>query len=139
VMFYGRGAGQDPTASAVVADVMSVAAGWYPKAFAQMSLWPDQQPPVNLLGPDELHSRFYVRINAMDKPGTLAKLTALLGEAGISLSGVIQHESNQGQFVPVVITTHRARYGALRGALEKISRLDVVESMPVAIRILEMP
>ena len=139
VMFYGRGAGQDPTASAVMADVMSIAAGWYPRAFAQMCLWPDQQAPVKLLGADELTSRFYVRINALDKPGTLAKLTAILGEAGISLSGVIQHESNEGQFVPIVISTHQARYGSLRQALEKISRLDVVETMPVAIRILEMP
>lgn len=139
VMFYGRGAGQDPTASAVMADVMSIASGWYPRAFAQMALWPDQQAAVKLLGADELTSRFYVRINALDKPGTLAKLTAVFGEAGISLSGVIQHESNEGRFVPVVISTHQARHGSLRKALDSISRLDVVESTPVAIRILEMP
>lgn len=138
-MFYGRGAGQDPTASAVVADVMNIANGWYPRAYANMNIWPDQQQPVELIDPDDQISRFYLRINMLDRPATLAAVTAILGEAGISISGVVQHEQAADQFVPVVITTHNARIGALRQALGRIESLDVIDGKPAAIRILEMP
>ncbi len=138
-MFYGRGAGQDPTASAVVADVMNIADGWYAHAFAQRHTWPDQQQPAKLIDPDQQVSRFYLRINMMDRPATLAKVTAILGDAGISISGVVQHEQAVDKFVPVIITTHDAQAGALRGALAKIEALDVIDGKPVAIRIIEMP
>ncbi|NJL30289.1 MAG: homoserine dehydrogenase [Phycisphaerales bacterium] len=136
---YGRGAGQMPTASAVLADVLNIAAGWYPQAFTGMNLWPDTQPMAVIVDPDDLVSRFYVRIKALDKPGTMARVTAVLGEAGISLSAVRQHEVAADSFVPVVVTTHAARYGALRSALAAIAKLDVIEGQPVCIRIVDMP
>ncbi|MCC7144923.1 MAG: homoserine dehydrogenase [Phycisphaeraceae bacterium] len=139
VMLYGRGAGQRPTASAVVSDLMNIASGWYPKAFADLRIWCDQHEPVKLGNPVGQESRYYVRINALDKPGTLAGVTKALGDAGISLSGVVQHEMAEGKFVPVVITTHKAAQGALRAALAEIARLKVVEGEPVAIRIVDMP
>ncbi len=136
---YGRGAGQMPTASAVVSDVINLAAGWYPQAFATMNLWPDTQTEAVIVDADDLVSRFYVRIKALDKPGTMAKVTAVLGEAGISLSAVRQHEVAADKFVPVVVTTHAARYGALRQALARITQLEVIEGQPVCIRIVDMP
>lgn len=139
VMAYGRGAGDMPTASAVVGDLLNVASGWYPKAFESMRLWCDGFEPVRVIAPEQLHSRFYVRVNAKDQPGVMARVTQALGDAGISLSAVIQHEENVGNFVPLAITTHRAREGALMQALERIAKLEVIDGQPVCIRILEMP
>lgn len=138
-MYYGRGAGSLPTASAVVSDLLNVASGWYPAAFASMNLWVDSHQPVALLNPEDLRSRFYLRINAKDTTGVMAKVSTILGDAGISLSAIRQHEADAGQFVPVVITTHHAREGSIRQALNMIEQLDVIEGSPVCIRILDTP
>ncbi len=67
--YYGRGAGQMPTASAVVSDLLNVAAGWYPQAFAGMNLWADRQAEARLVDAADLTSRYYLRVNAKDVPG----------------------------------------------------------------------
>ena len=84
-------------------------------------------------------SRFYLRINAVDKPGVIAQATAALGDVGISLSAVLQHEINAGSYVPVVIITHKARRGDLLEAARRIESMDVIEGQPVVIRIMDMP
>ncbi len=138
--FYcGHGAGQMPTASAVVSDLLNLASGWYPYGFERMTLWREDQPQADPINPDDLTSRFYIRINAQDEPGVLAKVAQILGKGEISLSAVLQHESSDGRFVPVVITTHDARQGALDRALEEIAGLDVVQGRPVWIRIVDLP
>ncbi len=138
-MYYGPGAGSLPTASAVVSDLLNTASGWYPAAFSSLRLWPDQHQRARVVEPTELASRFYLRFNAMDKPGVLAKLSAILGDAGISISAVLQHEYNAGAFVPMVIVTHRAPEGAVAGALEEIQQLEVIQGQPVRIRIVDLP
>jgi homoserine dehydrogenase len=138
-MFLGRGAGSLPTAGAVVSDLLNVASGWYPVAFSRMNLWCDRHPPVKLVDPNDLVSRYYIRLNARDVPGVMAKVAMAFGDSGISLSAVMQHESAVGQFVPVVITTHQARRGAVRSALAKIEQLDVIDGNPVCIHIVDMP
>ncbi|MFW6033474.1 MAG: homoserine dehydrogenase, partial [Phycisphaeraceae bacterium] len=110
-LYYGAGAGRMPTASAVVSDLLNVASGWYPLAFSQMQLTPDRKGEAGIMDPEQLVSRFYLRLNVLDKPGTLAKITALLGDANISLSAVLQEETDIGRAVPVVITTHDAKRG----------------------------
>lgn len=138
-MYYGRGAGRMPTASAVVSDLLNVAAGWYPHAFAHMKLWCDSHAPVKPVDAGDLESRFYLRINALDVPGVMGKVSTILGDAGISISAILQHEADAGKMVPVVITTHRARRGAVIAALDRIEKLDVIAGRPVAIRIVDMP
>jgi homoserine dehydrogenase len=138
-IFYGEGAGQMPTASAVVSDLLNVASGWYGCAFARMHLTPDRHAPARLFDSNELRSRFYVRINALDVPGTMAQVTRILGDHGISLSAVLQHEADAGQFVPVVITTHQARQGDIRAALAAVQGLEVIDGQPVMMRIVDMP
>lgn len=137
-LYFGRGAGRMPTASAVVSDLMNVAAGWYPHAFASMGIWPEPgDPPVHV--DEDLESRFYLRISALDVPGVMAEVSRRLGEAAISLSAIRQHESNEGEFVPVVITTHRAKLSALTGAIKAIASLDCIDGEPVWIRIVDLP
>lgn len=138
-LYYGQGAGQMPTASAVVGDLLNLAAGWYPAAFHGLHLAPDLSVPGKLVDPDDLVSRFYLRMHALDVPGVMAKVTRVLGDAGISLSAVLQHESAAGQFVPVVVTTHDARRGDLTRAAARIADLDVIQSAPVVIRIADLP
>ncbi len=138
-MYYGRGAGQLPTAGAVVSDLLNVASGWYPQAFGAMNLWCDRHEPVELVDADDLTSRFYIRVNALDVPGVMAKITRILGDAGISLASFLQHESAVGQFVSVVLTTHLARQGAVREALAAIERLDEINGRPVSVRIVDLP
>ncbi|MEZ6191156.1 MAG: homoserine dehydrogenase [Phycisphaerales bacterium] len=139
-LYYGQGAGRMPTASAVVADVMNIASGWYGKAFSGMKLTPDLHEPALLANADDLRSRYYLRINAEDKPGVIARITAELGDRGISLSAVLQHEPEPGSdYVPIVIVTHEARRGDLLEAVGLIASMDVIEGPPVMIRIVDMP
>lgn len=139
-MFYGHGAGQMPTASAVVGDILNVAAGWYPHAFASMCIWPDQHKATAIASPDIVTNRYYLRIAAKDQPGVMAKVAGVLGDHAISISAILQHESpDGGSFVPLIITTHDAPEGAMRSAAAAIAKLDVVADKPVCLRIIELP
>ena len=138
-MYYGRGAGRMPTASAVVSDVINVASTWYPKAFSAMNLWCNGQNAAELEDADDLMSRFYLRMSALDKPGVVAQVSRILGDAEISLSALLQHEVAADQFVPVVIVTHQARQGAVMGALNAIEQLESIQGPPVCIRIADLP
>jgi homoserine dehydrogenase len=138
-LFYGRGAGQMPTASAVVADLVSVALGTTPLAFKQLKIFPDATSPANVLPIEELQSRYYIRLMARDVPGVMAEVTEALGRDKISLSAVLQRESDEGQYVPVVITTHMAREGAMRQALKAIDSLKTIQPPSVCLRIIDQP
>jgi homoserine dehydrogenase len=138
-LFYGRGAGQMPTASAVVADLVNVALGIAQLSFSQLKIFPDQIPPAQVLPPADVTGRYYFRLMARDEPGVLAQVTRILGEKSISLSAVLQHEANDGHTVPVVVTTHIAREGSVRAALTEIDKLDAIHPPTVCLRILDLP
>lgn len=138
-MFYGRGAGRTPTASAIVADLVSVTMGTTGEIFKRLKIYPDECPPVKVLPFDQLKSRYYMRLAAKDEPGVLAQVTAALGKHGISLSSVLQHEGDGGQFVPIVITTHQAREGSVREALKEIDSLKTIQPATVCLRIIDQP
>ncbi len=138
-LFYGRGAGQLPTASAVVADLIGVATGTTPLAFKRLNIFPDSAAAAVPLPIDQLQSRYYLRLTARDLPGVMAQVTHALGEHGISLSAIRQHEAEDSQFVPVVITTHMAREGAIRAALSEIDSLPTIQSPTVCLRVIDQP
>ncbi|MEM1355870.1 MAG: homoserine dehydrogenase [Planctomycetota bacterium] len=138
-MFYGQGAGQMPTASAVVSDLLGVVSGWYPAAFEGMKLTPDLADPAPLLDQADTESPYYLRMETLDVPGVMAKVTGILGEQEISLSAVLQHESRAGEVVSLVVTTHRARRGDVQAAAEKIAELEPIQGEPVVIRVIELP
>ena len=139
VMFYGQGAGRGPTASAVVSDLLNVVSGGYPASFAGTRLTPDAAGSVDLLPPEAVVGRFFLRVQAVDRPGTLAKLTTILGEEGIGVRGMTQHESNHGQAVPVVFTTDAVTRGAVDRAVKRLADCDAVEGPPAVIRIVDSP
>lgn len=140
-MYYGRGAGGRPTASAVVADILSVALGSVPAAFKSLTIWPDQTEETSLLPTDDIESRYYLRLMVRDEPGVFARIAEILGAQRISLSSVLQKEPSapEGEtaIVPVVITTHTAREGNVRTALKALDSLDEVVEQSVCISILD--
>lgn len=138
-LFYGRGAGALPTASAVVADLLSVANGAAPALFRSLRIFTDRTPPAAVQAISELRSRYYLRVMARDVPGTISQIAASLGRHGISISAILQREDNGGKFVPIVITTHGAVEGALGASLREIDALDCVQAPTVRLRIIDSP
>ncbi len=138
-LYYGRGAGQMPTASAVVGDLINLVAGSYGALFENMATWPDQQPAPKLADLDRVTARYYLRVNALDQPGVLARVAEVLGEHGVSIAAVNQHEQSVGQFVSLVVITHEAATGAVRRAADDIAQMDVIDGEPICIRIIDMP
>jgi len=84
---------------------------------------------------DQVVSRYYVRLSVVDRPGTLAKIAAILARARIGISSVIQPEGHEGESVPLILMIHDATNAAMKRALGKIGQLDVVKETPVMIRV----
>ena len=140
VMFYGRGAGMMPTASAVVADIIDVAIGNSGTTFRHVHLKPRSEVEPLIENIDDCKSRFYIRVMAKDEPGVVASYGGVLRDHQISISGALQHEgSGPDNTVPVVITTHTTRQRNITGALNDLEGLDVFSGKPVCIRIVDIP
>src|SRR5205085_6830322 len=88
-----------------------------------------------VLSMDDVVSRYYVRLNVADRPGTMAKVATILGEAKIGISSVIQPEGHVGDIVPLILMIHDATNAAMNKALAKIARLSVAKGKPVLIRV----
>lgn len=141
-MFYGRGAGRMPTASAVVSDVVDIILGNAVRTFQQLCLLPDVTVPAAIKPIEEIVSRYYLRLMVVDRPGVLAKLTEIFGRYNISISAVLQHEGakddqNGEPIVPVVVLTHRAKEGNLQSAINEIAKLEASAERPVCIRVVD--
>jgi homoserine dehydrogenase len=138
-LFYGRGAGQMPTASAVVSDLIQTALGTAALAFKQLQIFADSTPAARVLPFEELQSRYYLRVLAKDQPGVMAQVAAVLGKYQVSISAILQHESAENNQVPIVITTHLAREGALQKAISEINCLPVIQPPAACLRIIDQP
>jgi len=140
-LYYGAGAGEMPTASAVVADLIEIARELRrgsARRVSPLSYLPTELRPKPLLPLGELRGPAYLRFTAVDRPGVLAHITGVLGEFEIGIESVIQKgRARSGQSVPVLMQTHPAVELALRGALEEIDRLDDVTAPTRVIRIEE--
>jgi len=140
VMYYGRGAGMMPTASAVVADIIDVALGNSATTFRHLHLKPRSETVSLIDEIGNLVSRFYIRIMCKDKPGVIAQWSKVLAEHEISISGALQHEGTGPEnTVPVVIATHPTQQKNVSAALEDMEELDVIGGKPVCIRIVDIP
>lgn len=140
VFFHGLGAGQMPTASAVVADMIDTAVGRTALTFRTLNLWSQEEARVHMSDPAKLAGRFYLRFTVDDHPGVLAAITGVLGRHGISIASVIQHEPSQdgnGSVVPLVIMTHTAEEGAAAAAVAEIDRLLCTRPGSVRLRVLK--
>jgi homoserine dehydrogenase len=134
-LYYGRGAGKDATASAVLSDV----------ADAALDLHHSSENRVPPFVPHERHgavqpiedsvARYYVRLSVVDKPGVIAQVSAILGQAKISIASLIQPEGHEGDAVPLILMMHAAPYSAMSRALRSIGQLPTVKAPPMMIRV----
>jgi len=139
-MFYGRGAGMMPTASAIVADIIEVAMVNSKKLFKHLAFEPRSKVSGYIGKIDELVSRFYIKLKVMDKPGVFAQICTVLAKHDISLSGVLQHEEhNSNNMVPAIVTTHPTRQKKITAALDDFAKLEIVKDKPMCIRIVDIP
>ena len=137
-LYYGRGAGGSPTASAVVADVVGIGTGVLPAVFSSTRFWPDRNTTGPQVGLDGSVSRFYVRIMAQDRPGVLASISDILGRHEISIASLRQNEqARRNELVPVVVTPHSCREPAIRDAIARIDALDTTDGSTVCMPIVE--
>jgi homoserine dehydrogenase len=141
-MFYGRGAGRMPTASAVVADVIDIILGNALRTFNDLSILPDVAAKANIKPMEDIFTRYYLRLMVIDRPGVLAKLTEIFGRYNMSISAITQREGSaydeRGEaIVPVVVLTHRAREGNVQAAIKEIAGLEVCTQKPICIRVVD--
>ncbi len=140
VMFYGRGAGQNPTASAVTGDLIaisrSIAAGVQSRRAAPLGFIDNTVVTIPLKPVEEIVTSFMLRFTALDQPGVLAGIAGVLGKNCISIKSMVQTaRHNGGQAVPIVIMTHEASEGAIRKALEEIDGFEFISEKSRLIRI----
>ncbi|WP_422036135.1 homoserine dehydrogenase [Reyranella sp.] len=131
-MFQGRGAGQGPTASAVVADLVDVARGRHMPAFVV----PADRLATKKASPIDRHvGAYYIRLMVQDRPGVIAAVSGALAKERISLESMLQRGRSESGEVPVVLTTHETEEAAMRRALARIAKLGAVAEEPCVIRI----
>jgi homoserine dehydrogenase len=134
-LFYGRGAGKDATASAVLSDVADAALDLKNGTKVRIPPFVAHARNGRIMPMDDIVSRYYVRLDVVDRPGVLAKIAAIFAAAKIGISSVIQPEGHEGESVPLILMLHDAPNSAMRKALGQIAKLPPVKSKPVMIRV----
>lgn len=132
ITLQGAGAGADPTASAVVADIVDVVCGARNPCFGV-----DTARMKKLKSAKASFAQHYLRLQVMDKPGVVADIAAILRDEAISIESFIQHGKSVNESVPVVITTHAVDASAVQRAAKAMSKLAVVTEAPCVMRIEE--
>jgi homoserine dehydrogenase len=137
VFLHGMGAGQMPTASAVVADLIDTVVGRTAITFNTLELWSEQPARAQLRPFGEVSTRFYLRFDVDDHPGVMADVTGVLGRHGISISSIIQHEASAQRdgIVPLVIMTHVTPEKFAQRAMDEIIALESVHQGSVRMRV----
>ncbi len=138
-LYYGAGAGAEPTASAVVADLVEVTrvlTSDPENHVPHLAFQPDALADLPILPIEAVHSAYYLRLQAKDRPGTLADVTRILAEHGISIEAILQKEPAEGATdVPVIILTHRVREGEMDHAIAGIEALESIGAPVMKIRV----
>jgi len=136
-MFFGRGAGEMPTASAVVSDVIylskNIHSGIAGKAPCFIC---DSRKKIKVLDINDVKMRYYMRINSVDRPGVLSRISGILGEHNVSIDSVYQMgRGRPSGNVPIVLMTHFSKEGDVRKALSRIAGLSIVSKKSVLLRV----
>ncbi len=133
LFFEGQGAGAEPTASAVVADLIDLARGHFSPAFGIPAAQLKKLKAVKA-GSGQM-ACWYMRLQVVDKPGVVADISAILRDEAISIESLLQHGRSQTESVPVVITTHAASAEVMRRAIGKMARLPTIIGQPCLLQI----
>lgn len=135
LLFYGRGAGMFPTASAVMSDVLDIAKKISGNEACCAGIPVGAKTGARVLSLGDIVSKYYLRFQAADKPGVLGRIAQTLGANGISILSVHQKESHDSRSVPVVILTYEAREANLRRALRTIDAQKDIREKTVVLRV----
>ncbi|MEN8801920.1 MAG: homoserine dehydrogenase [Thiogranum sp.] len=137
-LYYGAGAGAEPTASAVVADLVDVARTLTvdpENRVPHLAFQPAALTDLPILSMDDVKTAYYLRLCALDRPGVMADITRLLGDRAISIEALIQKEPPEGQSqVPVILLTREVREQQMNEAIQQIELLDSVQGKVTRIR-----
>ena len=134
-LFYGRGAGRNATASAVVSDIVDIGLNLANKTPRRISSFREGPQFKDLVKMDDVKSRYYLRIQVLDVPGVLAKVTRILGENDISISSLVQREGQSQNNVSLLIITHQTLEKHIKSAISQINALPEVRDTAKLIRI----
>jgi homoserine dehydrogenase len=141
-LFYGRGAGAEPTASAVVADLVDVtrmATADPEHRVPHLAFQPDRLSDAPILPMSEVSTAYYLRLRAYDRPGVLADVTRICADLSISIDAIFQKEAGEGEDqVDVVILTHATQEKNINAAIRRIEALATIPSPVVRIRLEEL-
>jgi homoserine dehydrogenase len=141
-MYYGAGAGAEPTASAVVADLVDITrlhTADPDHRVPHLAFQPDRMSDAPVLPMDEVVTSYYLRMRVLDRPGVLADITRILADASISIDAMIQREPGEGEEqVDIIMLTHPAREKNVNAAMAKIEKLPVVTGKVTRIRLEEL-
>ena len=137
-LYYGAGAGSEPTASAVIADVIDIVRALTSdpeNRVPHLAFQPNELSDTSILPMEEVETAYYLRMQAIDRPGVLAEVTKILGDLGISIEAILQKEPEAGvSHVPIIFLTQRVQEKNMNEAIEKIKNLDVIEGDITRIR-----
>ena len=139
VFFHGQGAGQMPTASAVVADIIDTVVGRSQITFNNLELWSESNRPISMADANHTVDRYYLRMQVIDKPGVMAEITGILGNNGVSIASIIQHKRENGsssETVPLVIMSHETTHGSIIQSVSEFTQSDNIESQAVVYKVL---
>lgn len=151
-LYYGPGAGSEPTGSSVVADIIDVVRTLDADAMHRvptLGFQPEALQPVTVLKTPDYHSAYYLRLQALDEPGVMASITSIFGELGISIEAILQKEpevsvdsesvdendSMNTPVVPIILLTRRVREGLIEQAIERVQALDAITQKVVRLRV----
>ena len=137
-LYYGAGAGSEPTASAVVADIVDVVRALTTDSenrVPHLAFQPDALSDINILPIEETETAYYLRMHAIDKPGVVADVTKILGDSDISIEAILQKEPvGNASCIPVIFLTQCVKEKTMNGAIAKIEKLDAIDGKVMRIR-----
>ncbi len=137
-LYYGAGAGSEPTASAVIADVVDIVralSSGPENRVPHLAFQPNELSDMAVLPIDEVVTAYYLRMQTIDRPGVLADITKILGDFGISIEAILQKEPAEGaRHVPIIFLTQSVREKHMNAALQKLKKLDSIKGEITRIR-----
>ncbi|SHF75342.1 homoserine dehydrogenase [Modicisalibacter ilicicola DSM 19980] len=139
-LYYGAGAGAEPTASAVVADLLDVArdittAHHYRVPYLAFSGIVEGDESLPIMPMEDIVTAYYLRLLAVDRPGVLARVATILSEQGVSIEAIIQKEAIEGELVPIILLTHRTREKNMNEVIRQLESLADIAGPVTRIRV----
>jgi homoserine dehydrogenase len=138
-LYYGAGAGSLPTASAVIADVVDVVRALTTdpeNRVPHLAFQPGELRDLPVLAIEDVETAYYLRMQAEDRPGVIAAVAGILGDAGISIEAIHQQEPGEGDtHVPLVMLTHRVLERQMNAAIARIEALDSIRGAVTRLRV----